>query len=62
MPLWVDTSFGPSQQADSWSSASASELNARIAEGVMAANVTDPPGDNESRISNLAPQLDSVCQ
>jgi hypothetical protein len=32
--IFVDTSFGASQQADSWSRNSASTLNERIAEGV----------------------------
>jgi hypothetical protein len=60
--LFVDTSFGPSQQADSWSNNTADVLNDRIAEGVVAANVTMPPTDYQTRITNLAPNLDSTCQ
>lgn len=60
--IFVDTSFGPSQQADSWSSATAPQLNARISEGVIAANVTEPPGDYQTRVGTLSPQLSSVCQ
>ncbi len=60
--IFVDTSFGPSQQADSWSSATASDLNARISEGVIAASITDPPGDYQSRVNTLRPQLGSVCE
>jgi hypothetical protein len=59
--LFVDTSFGPSQQADSWSNNTADILNDRIAEGVVAANVTQPPTDYQTRITNLAPNLDSTC-
>lgn len=61
MGIFVDTSFGPSQQADSWSSASVSNLNARIAEGVFAANVTEAPTDYQTRVSTLSPQLSSTC-
>jgi hypothetical protein len=60
--IFVDTSFGPSQQADSWSNNTADVLNDRIAEGVIAANVTQPPTDYEARITNLMPGLDSVCE
>jgi len=61
-PLFVDTSFGPSQQADSWSNNPADVLNDRIAEGVIAANVTEPPTDYQTRVTSLAPMLDSTCQ
>jgi hypothetical protein len=60
--LFVDTSFGPSQQADSWSNNTADVLNDRIADGVVAANVTMPPTDYQTRITNLTPNLDSTCQ
>jgi hypothetical protein len=60
--LFVDTSFGVSQQADSWSNNTSSVLNDRIADGVIAANVTEPPTDYQTRIQNLAPSLDSVCE
>lgn len=59
--MFVDTSFGVSQQDDSWSNVPAETLNQRIADGVIAANVTEPPGDYQSRISALAAQLVSVC-
>jgi hypothetical protein len=58
--ILVDTSFGASQAADSWSNNDAATLNARIAEGVIAANVTDPPNDYQSRVDGLS--LDSTCQ
>lgn len=61
-PIWVDTSFGLSQADDSWSGLDAATLNQRIAEGVIAANITEPPGDYESRVQNLRGQLSSVCQ
>jgi hypothetical protein len=59
--LFVDTSFGPSQQADSWSNNTADVLNDRIAEGVIAANVTQPPSDYQTRTTNLGPNLTSTC-
>lgn len=60
--IFVDTSFGPSQQADSWSDQSAATLNARIAEGVFAINVTTPPADStyQSRLNALG-ALSSTC-
>jgi hypothetical protein len=60
--ILVDTSFGASQAADSWSNQNAATLNGRISEGVMAVNVTEPPGDYQTRISGLASQLSDVCQ
>lgn len=38
--ILVDTSAGASAAGDSWSTASVTDLNARIAEGVIAANIT----------------------
>jgi hypothetical protein len=61
MGIIVDTSFGPSQQADSWSSASVANLNARINEGVIGAIVTQPPTDYQTRVNNLSPQLNGTC-
>ena len=58
--ILVDTSFGASQQADSWSNNQAGTLNERIGEGVIAANVTDPPNDYQSRLNGLS--LNSTCQ
>jgi hypothetical protein len=63
--IFVDTSFGPSEQDDSWSTANQSDLNGRIGEGVVAVNVTDPPGDDsdyQSRIAALRPNLGDTCQ
>jgi hypothetical protein len=60
--LFVDTSFGLSEMADSWSSADAATLNARIAEGVIAANVTKPPSDYITKVTALNMQLESVCK
>lgn len=62
MGILVDTSFGPSQQADSWSSATSAQLNARISEGVIAANVTQPPDNYQTRVNTLSPLLSSTCQ
>jgi hypothetical protein len=59
--IFVDTSFGASQQDDSWSNVPIETLNQRIADGVIAANVTEPPGDYESRVSALSGQLAPVC-
>ena len=60
--ILADTSFGASQASDSWTGIGAEILNQRIADGVIAANVTSPPGDYQSRIDGLASQLSSTCQ
>lgn len=60
--MLVDTSFGASQAADSWSNTPAQTLNQRITDGVIAANVTMPPNDYQNRITALEPQLSSVCR
>ena len=61
-PLYVDTSFGLSAMADSWSGASAATIDARISEGVIAANVTSPDANYASRLAALKPGLDAVCR
>jgi hypothetical protein len=60
-PIFVDTSFGLSAQGDTWSSGSAATINARIADGVIAANVTSVPSNYASAIQALAPSLSSTC-
>ena len=60
--ILVDTSFGLSAMADSWSSAPAATLNARIADGVIGVNVATPPAGYQAAISGLAGQLDPVCE
>lgn len=60
--IFVDTSFGISAMADTWAAADATTLNARIAEGVIAANVVNIPGDYANRIAALAALLDSPCE
>jgi hypothetical protein len=60
-PLLVDTSFGLSAMGDSWSNADAATLNARIADGVIAVNVTMPPQNYQNAVAALAPMLDAIC-
>jgi len=60
-PIWVDTSFGLSQQSDSWTGIAASELNRRLDDGVFAVNVTMPPSDYSARLLALRGALDPVC-
>lgn len=53
--ILVDTSSGASSAGDSWSTASAAQVNARIAEGVVAANITGTaPSGLQGNISNLS--------
>jgi len=59
--IMVDTSAGISAAGDSWSIATAGDLNARIAEGVIAPDITGtPPGNLQSNLSALRPKLDAL--
>jgi hypothetical protein len=49
--ILVDTSFGLSGAGDSWSDTGAANLNARIADGVIAVNVTSPASNYASNIA-----------
>jgi hypothetical protein len=59
--LLVDTSFGLSAMGDTWSAADAATLDARIADGVIAANVATPPGDYASAIDALRGAVAGTC-
>jgi hypothetical protein len=60
--ILVDTSFSASAQADSWSTSSAANLNMRIADGVIAANITGSvPANYSASIAALAPSLTPTC-
>jgi hypothetical protein len=59
--IMVDTSAGISAAGDSWSVASSDDLDARMAEGVVAADITGTPPDNlESNLATLRPALGSL--
>ena len=61
-PIFVDTSFGLSaMERLAGRAPTAATLNARIADGVIAANVTMAPSSYASAIAALAPQLDPTC-
>ena len=60
-PIMAETSYAGSGSDDRWTSASASQINSRISEGVIAVLVNNPASDYQSDISTLSPQLDSVC-
>ena len=60
--IFVDTSFASSAMADSWSNAPATVLNARIADGVIAANITGTvPANYATAIAALQPSLTTTC-
>ncbi len=53
--MLVDTSAGASAAGDTWSVLSVADLNARISEGVIAANITgsSPSSANISKLSGV---------
>ncbi|HEX3901599.1 MAG TPA: hypothetical protein VH853_02045 [Polyangia bacterium] len=61
--IFVDTSFGASSMDDTWSDSPAATINARIADGVIAANVTTSPVPSiyPSAVMSLEPSLGSTC-
>jgi hypothetical protein len=59
--IFVDTSFGASAMGDTWSNSSAATINARIANGVVAANITTAPSGYSSSVMSLAPSLEMTC-
>jgi hypothetical protein len=60
--IFVDTSYGASAMSDSWSTLTAAQLNAHIANGVIGVNVSNsPPSNYQTLITALAPQLTSTC-
>jgi hypothetical protein len=60
--IFVDTSFGASAMGDTWSNSPAATINARIADGVIAANVVTVPSGYSSTISSLEPSLSATCE
>lgn len=60
--LLVDTSFGLSAASDTWSGLSATALNARIGDGVIAANVIAMAPTFRQNVAALRPLLDSVVR
>ena len=60
-PIFVDTSFGVTAMADTWSTAPLDTLNARIADGVVAVNVNPMPSSYQTSIATLGPKLKSTC-
>jgi hypothetical protein len=59
--ILVDESAGMSQANDTWSNQSAATINARIAEGVIAVNVSGAPSNYQANVTALEPQLNSTC-
>jgi hypothetical protein len=58
--ILVDTSFGLSAAGDSWSSSTVANINLRIADGVVAANVITMPSGFEQNVTTMSPSLDPV--
>jgi hypothetical protein len=57
----VDESAGASQQADTWSNQSAATIDALIADGVIAVNVSGAPSTYQGNVTALQPRLGSTC-
>jgi hypothetical protein len=59
--IWVDESAGLSQASDTWSNQTAATIDARIAEGVIAVNVSGAPSNYQANVTSLETQLPSTC-
>lgn len=59
--ILVDESAGLSQASDTWSNQPAATINVRIAEGVIAANVTGAPSNYQANVTALQAQLAPTC-
>jgi hypothetical protein len=62
--IFVDESFGGSRMSDTWLNQPANTINQRIAEGVIAVNLTGTglPGSLAGAVANLSSQLNGTCQ
>ncbi len=60
-PIMAETSYASSDQSDRWSTTSADNINARIAQGVIAVLVNNPGSSYQASIQGLSPQLSPVC-
>jgi hypothetical protein len=60
--IMAETSFAGAGQADRWTTTTASNINQRIASGVIGVLVTNPAGNYQSVMGTLNPQLSAVCQ
>jgi hypothetical protein len=61
-PILADTSFGVTNQNDTWSDAQTSTLNSMIGDGVFAVIIEPPPSTYEQQIAALNPSLLSPCK
>ena len=59
--ILVDESAGSSQETDTWSDQSAATINALIADGVAAVNVSGAPSTYMANVTALEPKLNSTC-
>jgi len=60
--ILVDTSAGASSAGDSWSTTTSAQLNSRISEGVIAANITGtPPNGLQSNVAGLSMNAIPSC-
>jgi hypothetical protein len=59
--ILVDESAGMSQQSDTWSNQTVATLDALIADGVVAVNVSGAPSTYQANVAALDPKLESTC-
>ncbi len=59
--IMVETSFAGSGAADRWSTTTAANINARIANGVIGVHVNSPASNYQTAFTALNPGLSSTC-
>jgi hypothetical protein len=58
----AETSYAGRGANDRWSTTTAANINARIANGVISVLVNNPPTNYQSAFTALNPGLGSTCQ
>jgi hypothetical protein len=60
--IMAETSYQSSSSGDRWSTTTAANINARIANGVIGVLVNRPPSNYQTAFTALNPSLGSTCQ
>jgi hypothetical protein len=60
-PIMAETSYAGTGVADRWTTTTATNIDARISDGVIGVNIVNPASTLQSATQSLTPQLASTC-